>query len=187
VANLSLGTSLSHTYLLPHMSALQLAKLVLWLRWQRPGSLPNTQTFPILTIFSRLLSRLWAPWILLRSPFSRIWATESARFQGIYRKRPIFSSALQSPYNALTPCCVKSQDFCCLVQPLQLFIFNFLIIIIIIIIINWNEQFDGCISVDSNYYCKSVVRLDFYCKSVVGLDIGIAYDFADVLKWKAHS
>ena len=37
--------------------ALRLAKPALRLRWQRPGSHQNTQTFPIRTIFSRSIDR----------------------------------------------------------------------------------------------------------------------------------
>ena len=68
----------------------------------------NTQTFPIRTIFSRSLSRLWAPWTLLQFPSSRIWATESARSREIHGKRPISSNVLQSPHNASTPFCFET-------------------------------------------------------------------------------
>jgi len=98
-----LGTSTSHTHLLPLMPALRIAKLALWLRWQRPGSHPNTQTVPIRTIFSRSLSRLWAPWTLLW--FLQDLGHRISQVSGIHGKRPLSSSVLQSPCNASTPFC----------------------------------------------------------------------------------
>ena len=73
-------------------------------------SRPNTQTLLICTIFSRSLSRLWAPWTLLRFPSSRIWAAESARSRGMHGKRPISSNVFGGTLNptvlySTTPIC----------------------------------------------------------------------------------
>jgi len=88
------------------MSALRLAKPALRLRWQRPGSYANTQTFPIRTIFSRSLSRLWLHELFCGFLLPGFGPQNQPGLGGFTGSVLSFSSSvLQLPHNASTPFC----------------------------------------------------------------------------------
>ena len=74
--------------------------------WQQPGSHPNTQTFPIRTIFSRSLSRLWLHELFCGFLLPGFGPQNQPGLGGFTGSVLSFSSSvLQLPHNASTTFC----------------------------------------------------------------------------------